>query len=87
MSHEEDKLKVIVSTATKKESLTFHWSPESLVGTDADEAAKEFGLTPEQPPTLQVESGGEPFKRNSTLKQNKVKDGEKLELIAGGGGV
>lgn len=82
----QDNITVIVRTATKKNPETFHWPETSLVGPDADEAAKKFGLTPEQPPTFQ-DAKGDVFDRNNSLQFYHVKNGDKLELISRGGGV
>jgi hypothetical protein len=81
-----DRVHVIVSVASIKQPKEFDWPDNELVGAAADIAAKEFGLTPEQPPTFQNEKDVV-LDRNQTLEAADVKNGSHLELVAGGGGV
>jgi|HubBroStandDraft_4_1064222.scaffolds.fasta_scaffold26591_2 hypothetical protein len=81
-----DKIHVVVSVASVKEPKEFDWSDDELVGTAADAAAKAFGITPEQLPTFQNERD-HVLDRDKTLEAAGVKNGARLELVAGGGGV
>jgi hypothetical protein len=83
--HQE--VKVIVFAPRSPYPKEFIWRKTLKVGEAAREAATAFGYTGGNP-GLQTE--GHPprvLDNNKTLAQERVHDGEKLELIDTGGGV
>ena len=78
-------LTVTVHAPSTPEPQTFTWPQTTKVGDAADEAAKAFGLTAEEP-TFQ-NAAGEVLDRSTPLIAAGVRDGDILELVSAGGGV
>lgn len=85
--HEGHEIRVIVFAPRSPEPKEFHWRKDLKVGEAAQEAAQAFGYQGGNP-GLQTE-GNRPrvLDNNKTLEQEKVHNGERLELIDTGGGV
>jgi hypothetical protein len=83
----QHKIEVVVFSPRSPHPKTFRWPPSQTVGTAADEAAREFGYAPgDTPPTFQ-NAENRVLDRAKTLHDEGVKNGDKLEIVAGGGGV
>lgn len=63
----------------------FTWAKTTKVGDAADEAARAFGLSAEEP-TFQ-NAGKEVLDRGKPLVAEGVKDGDVVDLVSAGGGV
>ena len=82
----EKEITVVVHAPRHKEAKSFRWPPSTTVGEAAKEAASAFGYAPNGNPTFMT-SDGDVLDRSKTLAEERVKSGDKLELVDSGGGV
>lgn len=79
------EITVLVRAPRTPHPKKFTWRIDMLVGTAADQAAKEFGYEGGTPSFQNKE--GRVLDRQKTLHQEGVRDHDVLELVDTGGGV